>query len=55
MPALNGRFHASGGVSPQEHLCKLASTPPARNFVNPRLREAAGTLHTSGSDSAAGQ
>jgi len=44
MPAANGRFHASGGVSPQKHLYKFASASPARTFVNPRLREAAGTL-----------
>ena len=42
--AHNGRFHASGGVCPQEHLCKFASASLARTFVPPRLREAAGTL-----------
>jgi len=46
--AYNGRFHASGGVCPQKHLCKFASFAPARTFVNPRLREAAGTLCVSG-------
>jgi len=40
----NGRFHASGGVCPQKHLYEFASVSPARIFVNPRLREAAGTL-----------
>jgi hypothetical protein len=44
MPAANGRFHASGGVCPQKHLCGFASVYPARTFVNPRLREAARTL-----------
>ena len=40
----NGRFHASGGVTPQTVLCKFASASPAGTFVTPRLREAAGTL-----------
>ena len=39
----NGRFHASGGVTPQTVLCEFASVSPARTFA-PRLREAAGTL-----------
>jgi len=43
-PADNERFHASGGVRPQKHLCEFASVSPARTFVNPRLREAADTL-----------
>ena len=43
-PADNGRFHASGGVSPQTVLWKFASASPARTFVNPRLRQAAGSL-----------
>ena len=42
-PDSNGRFVASGGVV----LCKFASASPARTFVNPRLREAAGTLYVS--------
>jgi len=50
-PADNGRFHASGGVCPQKHLYKFASASPARTFVNPRLREAAGTLGASGGQS----
>jgi hypothetical protein len=44
----NERFHASGGVCPQTVLCEFASASPARTFVNPRLREAAGTLSESG-------
>ena len=44
MPAGNGRFHASGGVTPLKVKCEYASVSPARTFVNPRLREAAGTL-----------
>jgi hypothetical protein len=46
-PAANERFHASGGVCPQTILCEFASASPARTFVNPRLREAAGTLGAS--------
>ena len=46
-PAGNGRFHASGGVTPQTVLYEFASVSPARTFVNPRLREAAGTLGVS--------
>ena len=42
--AYNGRFHASGGVCPQKHLCEFASVSSARTLVNPRPREAAGTL-----------
>jgi hypothetical protein len=42
--AYNGRFHASGGVTPLKVKCEYASAPPARTFVPPRLREAAGTL-----------
>jgi hypothetical protein len=48
MPAPNERFHASGGVCPQKHLCEFASASPARTFVNPRLREAAGRCATPG-------
>jgi len=44
-PADNERFHASGGVCPQKHLCKFGSASPARTFVPPRLREAATTLY----------
>lgn len=42
--AYNGRFHASGGVRPQKRRCLIASYYPAETVVNPRLREAAGTL-----------
>ena len=42
--AANGRFHASGGVTPLKVKCEYASVSLARTFVNPRLREAAGTL-----------
>jgi len=31
----NERFHASGGVCPQKHLCGFGSLSPARTFVNP--------------------
>jgi hypothetical protein len=41
---LTGRFHASGGVCPQTVLWGFASASPAGSSVNPRLREAAGTL-----------
>jgi len=47
MPADNERFHASGGVCPQTVLCEFASASPARTFVSPRLRKAAGTLQAS--------
>jgi len=47
MPACNRQFGASGGVCPQKHLCEFASASPARTFVSPRLREAAGTLAAS--------
>ena len=46
--AANERFHTSGGVRPQKHLCEVASVSPAQTFVNPRLRKAAGTLSASG-------
>ena len=46
--AYNGRFHASGGVSPQDKQYEIASACPAASAVNPRLREAAGTLYASG-------
>jgi hypothetical protein len=36
-PAPNWRFHASGGVCPQKHLCEFASASPARTLVNPPL------------------
>jgi len=42
MPADNERFHASGGVSPQKHLCVFASAPPARTFVTPRCAKPLG-------------
>ena len=48
MPAPNKRFHASGGVCPLKLLCEFASVYPAGTFVNPRLREAAGTLYAIG-------
>jgi hypothetical protein len=41
-PALNERFGASGGVTPQKEQCKLASEYPATMAVSPRLRQAAG-------------
>jgi len=31
----NGRFHASGGVSPQKHLCGFGSFAPVRAAVEP--------------------
>ena len=49
-PAVNERFHASGGVCPQTVLCgfgtsaplSVKSLSPTRTFVgNPRLREVA--------------
>jgi len=43
-PADNERFYESGGVCPPEILCVFAPAPPARTFVSPRLRQAAGTL-----------
>ena len=43
--AANERFHASGGVCPLTVLWEFGSLSPARTFVNPRLREAAGTLY----------
>ena len=43
----NGRFRASGGVSPQKRQCDFGSFAPARAAVNPRLREAASTLWAS--------
>jgi hypothetical protein len=43
-PAVNERFHASGGVCPQAVLWEFGSLSPARTFVNPRLRQAATTL-----------
>ena len=49
MPALNGRFGASGAVTPQTILYKFARyfTPQERQWKS-RLREAAGTLGVSG-------
>jgi hypothetical protein len=41
---LTRRFGASGGVFPQEVLWECGSLSPARTFVNPRLRQAAGAL-----------
>jgi len=35
MPALNERFHASGGVFPQIVLWEFESLSPARTFVEP--------------------
>jgi hypothetical protein len=35
MPAYNERFHASGGVRPQKHLCELATASPADSSVKP--------------------
>jgi hypothetical protein len=35
MPADNERFGASGGVSPQEKQCELASEYPATTVVSP--------------------
>jgi len=34
-PAVNERFHASGGVFPQTVLCGFGSLSPARTFVEP--------------------
>ena len=34
-PAVNERFHASGGVCPQTVLWKFGSLSPARTFVEP--------------------
>ena len=34
-PAVNERFHASGGVCPQKHLWEFGSVSPARAFVSP--------------------
>ena len=38
----NKRFHASGGVCPQEVLWKIGNFPPARTFVEPPLLSASG-------------
>ena len=35
MPALNERFHASGGVCPQTVLCGFGSLSSAQTFVKP--------------------
>jgi len=40
--ACNGRFDATAAVAPQKRQWEFGSLSPARTFVNPRLREAAG-------------
>ena len=55
MPAGNGRFGAMAAVAPQKRQCELGSYYPAGALVKPPLRQAAGTLHASGGDSAAGK
>ena len=51
MPALNGRFGASGAVARPKVCGNLEVYRPSERQWKPRLPQAAGTLHASGSDS----
>jgi hypothetical protein len=55
MPSLNAAVWRNGGSIPQKVQCEFGSLPPAGSSVNPRLREAAGTLSASGGQRAGGQ
>ena len=44
MPAFNGRFCEMAALAPQKRQCELGSYYPARTFVKPPPRKAAGTM-----------
>jgi len=46
-PAVNGRFGEIAALAPQKRQCELGSYYPARTFVKPLPRQAAGTLGVS--------
>jgi hypothetical protein len=47
LPACNGRFGEIAALAPQKRQCEFGSYYPARTFVKPLPRQAAGTLGVS--------